>query len=182
MSVILGSGDFKFEALDEWQKLPEGVRLIETPGVAVNSKDQVHAITRNTENPVMVFDSDGNFLNGFGKGAFSDRTHAILIGPDDSVWCADDGNHTITKFTPEGELLMTIGTRDQASVKWSGDPFNRPTMAAVSRITGNIYICDGYGNFRVHKYSPEGKHIKSGRARHRPRPVPPPPQHSGGRG
>ena len=161
MSVILGSGDFKFEALDEWQKLPEGVRLIETPGVAVNSKDQVHAITRNTENPVMVFDSDGNFLNGFGKGAFSDRTHAILIGPDDSVWCADDGNHTITKFTPEGELVMTIGTKDQASVKWSGDPFNKPTMAAVSRITGNIYISDGYGNFRVHKYSPEGNHIKS---------------------
>ena len=52
MSVILGSGDFKFEALDKWQKLPEGVRLIETPGVAVNSKDQVHAITRNTENPM----------------------------------------------------------------------------------------------------------------------------------
>lgn len=161
MSVILGSGDFKYEALDEWQKLPEGVRLNETPGVAVNSKDQVHAITRNPENPVMVFDSDGNFLNGFGKGIFSDRTHAILIGPDDSVWCADDGNHTITKFTPEGELVMTIGTKGQASVKWSGDPFNRPTMAAVSRITGNIYICDGYGNFRVHKYSPEGSHIKS---------------------
>jgi DNA-binding beta-propeller fold protein YncE len=161
MSVILGSGDFKYEALDEWQKLPEGVRLQETPGVAVNSKDHVHAITRNPENPVMVFDTDGHYLHGFGKGAFSDRTHAVLIGPDDSVWCADDGNHTITKFTPEGELLMTIGTKDQSSVKWSGDPFNRPTMAAVSRTTGNIYISDGYGNFRVHKYSPEGDFIKS---------------------
>ena len=52
MSVILGRGDFKFEAPDKWQKLPEGVRIIETPGVAVNSNDQVHAITRNPENPM----------------------------------------------------------------------------------------------------------------------------------
>ena len=34
-------------------------------------------------------------------------------------------------------------------------------MAAISRTTGNIYISDGYGNFRVHKYSPAGDFIKS---------------------
>ena len=61
----------------------------------------------------MVFDRDGNFLRGFGKGIFSNRTHGILIGPDDTVYCADDGIHTITKFTRDGELLMTIGTPGQ---------------------------------------------------------------------
>ncbi|MDP6402388.1 MAG: peptidyl-alpha-hydroxyglycine alpha-amidating lyase family protein [SAR202 cluster bacterium] len=161
MTTVIGSGDFKYEALESWQKLPDGVNLIETPGVAVDSQDEIYIFSRNTEHPVMVFDRDGNFLRGFGKGIFSNRTHGILIGPDDTVYCADDGIHTITKFTRDGELLMTIGTSGQAAEKWGGEPFNRPTHAAISKKTGDIFISDGYGNFRVHKYSPDGEHIKS---------------------
>ena len=161
MSVTIGSGDFKYEALDSWPTLPGGARLQETPGVAVDSRDQVYIFSRNEENPVMVFDTDGNFLRGFGKGLFSNRTHGIFIGPDDTVFCADDGIHTITKFTSDGELLMTIGTHGQATEKWKGEPFNRPTHAAVSKRTGHIYITDGYGNFRVHKYTGDGKLVKS---------------------
>ena len=56
MSAIVGSGDFKYEHLDSWQKLPEGATLIETPGVAVDSQDKVFVFSRNTEHPVMVFD------------------------------------------------------------------------------------------------------------------------------
>ena len=161
MSVTIGSGDFKYEALDSWPTLPGGARLQETPGVAVDSRDQVYIFSRNEENPVMVFDTDGNFLRGFGKGLFSNRTHGIFIGPDDTVFCADDGIHTITKFTSDGELLMTIGTHGQATEKWKGEPFNRPTHAAVSKRTGHIYITDGYGNFRVHKYTGDGELVKS---------------------
>ena len=161
MSVKVGSGAFTYEALDSWQKLPEGIKLIETPGVAVNSRDEVFALTRNTEHPVMVFDRDGNFLRSFGQGIFDERTHGIFIGPDDSVWCADDGTHTITKFSQDGKLVMTLGTPNKPNKKWGGEPFNRPTYAAISPNTGAIYVSDGYGNSRVHKYTPEGQYIKS---------------------
>ncbi len=161
MTDILGNGDFRYEHIQDWHKLPEGANLVETPGVAVDASDRVYVFSRNPEHPVMVFDRDGNFSHGFGKGIFSNRTHGILIGPDGSVFCADDGIHTITKFTPEGELLMTIGTSGQASEIWKGAPFNRPTHAAVSKQTGHIYITDGYGNFRVHKYTGDGQHVLS---------------------
>ena len=161
MSEILGSGEFKYEHVLDWHKLPGDAKLIETPGVAVDSNDQIYVFSRNPEHPVMVFDRDGNFLRGFGKGIFGNRTHGILIGPDGSVWCVDDGIHTITKFTPEGELLMTIGTSGQSSEIWKGEPFNRPTHAAISKKTGHIYITDGYGNFRVHKYTGDGQHVMS---------------------
>lgn len=161
MAVTVGSGDFTYEALESWQKLPDGITLTETPGVAVNSRDRVYAITRNTAHPVMVFEPDGTFLFSFGEGTFSERTHGILIGPDDAVFCADDGTHTITKFSPEGQLLMTLGTPRQPAPKWSGQPFNRPTHAAVSRMTGNLYISDGYGNSRIHKYTPDGQYLLS---------------------
>ena len=39
---------------------------------------------------------------------------------------------------------------------YGGDPFNRCTHTALSP-EGDIYVADGYGNARVHKYSPNGK-------------------------
>ena len=43
----------------------------------------------------------------------------------------------------------------------SCNTFNLPTIAAVSKNTGDIFISDGYGNFSVHKYSGNGDYIKS---------------------
>jgi DNA-binding beta-propeller fold protein YncE len=160
MSVTLGRGKFKYEALEQWGKLPEGWSLVETPGVAVDSKDRVFALTRG-EHPVIVFDREGNFLRSFGEGLFSKRTHGMFIGPDDSVYCVDDGHHTITKFSPEGKVLMTIGAPGKPAHQWSGEPFNRPTHVAVSPKTGNLYVTDGYGNSRVHKFTPDGRHLLS---------------------
>ena len=108
-----------------------------------------------------MFDRDGNVVRTFGQGIFGKRSHGILIGPDDSVWCADDGIHTITKFSPEGELLLTIGTTNEPAPIWSGQPFNRPTHAGVSPNTGDIFVTDGYGNSRVHKYTADGEHVLS---------------------
>lgn len=161
MSATTGSGAFTFEALEQWESLPEGMRLIECPGVAVNSRDEVFILTRNPENPILVFNREGDFLRTFGQGTFTDRSHGLAVAPDDSLWCADDGTHTITHFSPNGELLLTIGTPGEPAPRWSGRPFNRPTHAAVSPNTGNIYVTDGYGNARVHKYSPEGELITS---------------------
>ncbi len=161
MSVTLGSDGFTYEALDQWQSMPAGSRLIECPGVAVDSQDRVYVMTRNQDSPVVVFDRDGTWLRSFGQDTFSERTHGISIGADGFVYCADDGTHTVTKFTPEGELVMTIGTPGQPAKKWGGEPFNRPTHAAVSPATGDIYVSDGYGNSRVHKFSPEGRLLTS---------------------
>lgn len=161
MSTIAGSGAFAYEATNTWQQLPEGMRLHEVPGVAVNSRDDVYVFTRNTENPVIVFNREGSFLTTFGKGIFSERAHGILAGPDDTIYCTDDGTHTVTKFSPEGELLMTIGTPYEPSPRWSGAPFCRPTQAAVSHRTGDIFISDGYANARVHKYTSDGRLVLS---------------------
>jgi DNA-binding beta-propeller fold protein YncE len=161
MTTSVGSEQFTYEARTDWHQLPEGMTLHETPGVAVDADDRVYVLTRNTANPVLVFDREGTLLRTFGQGIFSERTHGITIGPDGMVYCTDDGMHTVTKFTPEGELLLTIGTPGKPAPRWSGEPFCRPTQAAVSRHTGHIYISDGYANARVHKFTPDGRHVLS---------------------
>jgi hypothetical protein len=108
MSVQLGSGEFRYEPVEEWESLPSGARLIECPGVAVDDRDQVYVLTRNVEFPVLVFNREGDFLRTWGQGIFSARTHGISISPDGHIFCVDDGTHTVTKFTPEGELVVTV--------------------------------------------------------------------------
>jgi sugar lactone lactonase YvrE len=54
---------------------------------------------------------------------------------------------------------MTLGTPGVPGAK-DGDPFNKPTDLAVAP-TGELFISDGYGNARVHKYDPAGRLIKS---------------------
>lgn len=159
MTTALGSGTFTFEVVEGWAKLPQEWSFKECPDVAVDSKDRVYAFTRG-EHGVIVFDRDGNFLSSWGEGVFG-NAHGICIGPDDTVYCVDNGDHTVRKFSTDGELLMTLGTKDQPAPRFSGEAFNLPTGLAVSHKTGDLFISDGYGNARVHKYSAEGHHIMS---------------------
>lgn len=152
---MFGEGDFLYNFVNDWAKLPQGMSFVECPGVAVDSQDNVYVLTRG-EHPVIVFDCDGNFLRTFGEGHFSDRTHGLYIAHDDSLFIADDGIHTIQKFTPAGEKVLEIGERNNPARKWSGKPFNRPTSAAAILRNGDIYISDGYGNARIHTYSADG--------------------------
>ncbi|MDP3063652.1 MAG: peptidyl-alpha-hydroxyglycine alpha-amidating lyase family protein [Chloroflexota bacterium] len=154
MAVTLGSGEFTYEVVLDWAKLPEGWKFIDVCGINVDSKDNVYVFNRGPH-PMMVFDRNGNMLRSWGEGVFS-RPHGVTPGPDGTIWCADDGDHTVRQCTPEGVVLRTIGTPGKPTPYMSGQPFNRPTQVAFSPL-GEIYVSDGYGNARVHKYSPDGK-------------------------
>jgi DNA-binding beta-propeller fold protein YncE len=149
----------RFEPIVGWGKLPAGWRYVEVAGVAVDAKDNVFCFTRG-EHPVIVFDRDGNFLRSWGEGQIR-RAHGISLDAEGMLWLTDDLHHTSRKFTPEGKLLLTIGDPDTPSTLQGGKPFNRPTHVAVCPRTGNLYLSDGYGNSRVHKYTPDGKHLLS---------------------
>ncbi len=159
MTIKLGSGAYTYEVAADWAKLPEGWTFHEVVDVAVDAKDRVYVFNRG-EHPMMVFDREGNFLTSWGEGRFK-RPHGITIGPDDMLYLADDDAHIIQKYTTEGELLLTIGIPGVGAPFQSGEPFNKPTKVALEPETGNLYISDGYGNSRVHKYSADGKHLFS---------------------
>jgi DNA-binding beta-propeller fold protein YncE len=142
-----------------WGRLPEGFAYVEATSVGVDARDNVYVFNRGAH-PVIVFDRDGHFLRSWGEGVFR-RPHGIMVGPDGTLWLTDDQHHTIRQFTPEGTLRLTIGDPDTPSTAHGGKPFNRPTHVALCPRNGDIYISDGYGNSRVHKYDPRGRHLFS---------------------
>src|SRR5262245_16556462 len=98
----------RFDANDHWEQVPAGWTWTEVTGTAVDSRDRVF-VFNGGDHPVMIFDRDGAFVSAWGEGLFA-RPHGITIGPDDAVYLTDDLDHTVRKFTPDGKLLLTLGT------------------------------------------------------------------------
>jgi len=118
-------------------------------------------------NPVMLFDPDGNVVRQFGAGQIV-WPHGIYVDADDNVWITDavgyapvpDGvGHTVMKFSPEGELLMTLGKEGVAGT--GPDEFNKPSDVLVAP-NGDIFVADGHdagGNNRIVKFDKDGNYL-----------------------
>ena len=159
MTTILGSGDFAYEELANWAKLPEGWTFKEVADVAVDARDRVYVFNR-SDHPLMVFEQDGAFVTAWGEEHFV-RPHGLTLGADQTLYCADDAAHCIYRCDLDGRVLETIGTPGEGAPRQSGQPFNLPTKVAIDSHTGALFITDGYGNARVHKYSPDGEYLLS---------------------
>ncbi len=154
MTTIIGDGAYRYQVIENWGRLPPGFRWQEVAAVGVDSKDNVYVFARG-KHPMIVFDREGNFLRSWGEGLFS-RAHGLHVAPDDTLWCTDDGDHTVRHMTTDGKLLLELGIPGKPAPYMSGEPFHRCTHTALSP-QGDLYVSDGYGNARVHKYSPDGK-------------------------
>lgn len=165
----VGQIPFRFQPLVRWEQLPPGHELVEVAGVAVDADDRVYVFNRGPH-PVIVLDRDGRFLQAWGEGVFT-RPHGVTIGPDGAVWLTDDLGHAVRKCTPDGKLLLTLGTPGAASdtgaqgfdyrtIRRPGPPFNLPTNVAFAP-DGTLFISDGYGNARVHHFTAEGQLLAS---------------------
>jgi DNA-binding beta-propeller fold protein YncE len=158
MTPRFGGDRFSYRAEAAWGRLPAGWRLGDVAGVSVDAADNVYVFHRGPH-PMIVFDRAGNVLDSWGDRIFT-RPHATFIAPDQTIFCADDGDHTVRRCTLGGRVLATYGTPHQPSPYMSGRPFNRCTHTAMSP-EGDIYISDGYGNAKVYKFAPDGRMITS---------------------
>lgn len=158
MEDILGCGNYSYEPIPDWARLPPEVELGDVAGIAVDEKDRVYLFNRGS-NPAVVLNQNGDFLSTWGQGIF-ENPHGASIGPDQCIYLTDNFNHTVRKFTLDGKLLLEIGTAGVSSGFMSGKPFCKCTHSAVSP-SGDIFVSDGYQNACIHKFAPNGRLLKS---------------------
>ncbi|MBM79964.1 MAG: hypothetical protein CMJ78_05145 [Planctomycetaceae bacterium] len=171
--TTVGTGDLKYKPVEQWLYAPSGDLITEAVGVAVDSENKVYAFNRSggVQPAVIVFDSDGNLLDQWGQDDFT-RPHGIWITESDTLILTDDLGHRVRRFTTSGELLGEVGPSDGVpadtgvegfdyrKIRPGCGPFNMPTNA-VTTSAGDIFVADGYGNARLHKFSPEGTYEQS---------------------
>jgi sugar lactone lactonase YvrE len=156
-------------------KLPAGLYLGESIGVATNSKGHVFVYTRSGETRLFEFDAQGNFVKEIGAGSYGmSFAHSVRVDAQDNIWAVDEGSNTIVKYSPDGnKVLMILGRRPDPEDQISAMPgsgsatfankpysFSRQTDVAFDP-QGNIFVSDGYGDARVVKYDKNGRFVKS---------------------
>jgi streptogramin lyase len=118
-------------------------------------------------NPIFKFDPTGKMVANFGSGIFA-APHGLYVDKDDNVWATDfqaknGKGHTVTKFSPDGKVLMTLGKPGVAGTNDSHDLLNAPSNTLVAP-NGDVFVADGHGgntNARIVKFSADGKFIKA---------------------
>ena len=171
---VVGSGRHRFMVDEDWASPPPGCEML-AASVTVGADDRVYCFNRDKQHPVIVFERDGNFLSSWGAGLFA-FPHTIRVARDGNLWLVDRDHAQMMLFTPTGQLLRTIGVkgfrsdtgvapddfRSEAykSVTHGGGPFNLPTDIDVAP-SGELFVTDGYGNARVHKFAADGTHLFS---------------------
>ncbi len=132
--------------------------------VAFDAKGHIFVLTRG--NPSLYeFENSGKFIRSFGEGLFT-RSHGLRIDSDGNIWATDVGAHTALKLSPQGQVLLTLGTKGQRG-EWNeaSHLLNEPNDIAIGR-NGDIFIAQGHtpganGDPRVLKFDKTGKFIKS---------------------
>ena len=148
-----------------WGTLPEGREWGSTAGIDIDPIDgHIWAYERcgastfgagtpvncdnNPVDPIFKFDRNtGEALTNFGGGVMV-TPHGIHVDAERNVWVTDfAGNaegtkgHQVHKFSPDGELLMSLGTAGQPG---SGpNQFNQPNDV-ITAPDGTIFVADGH--------------------------------------
>jgi len=166
-----------YRAVDGWARLPGGRTWGATSAVYpapdgeriwVAERCGANLCVESDVDPVLLFDADGRLLKSFGAGLIA-WPHGIFVDRDGNVWIADavgyapvpEGwGHVVYKFSPDGELLMTLGRKGVAGD--GRDTFNKPSDVLVAP-NGDIFVADGHdagGNNRIVKFSADGTFLK----------------------
>jgi sugar lactone lactonase YvrE len=171
-----------YETVEGWAKLPQGRTWGATSAIyPANDGQHIWVAERCGANscvgsdldPVLLFDQQGKLVRSFGAGLIA-WPHGMFVDAEDNVWVADavgyvpvpDGiGHVVHKFSPQGELLMTLGRPGDAG---AGEQTLRKPSDVLVAPNGNIFVADGHGssagepvNNRIVKYDPEGRYIDS---------------------
>ena len=68
-ALRVGYGDYVYEHVPGWGKLPDGWEWNHAVGVGVDAQDRVFVYNR-SDHPMIVLDKDGNVLDNWGEGQF----------------------------------------------------------------------------------------------------------------
>ncbi len=152
-----------YVAVEDPFKLPDGMTMGSTSGIAINSRGHIFVLHRGP-NPLMEFDPDGKFVRGMGEGFF-DRPHGLRIDAQDNIWTTDVRSHVVYKISPQGRVLLVLGVRDTPGEMHSYGHlplFNEPNDVAFGR-AGEIYVVQGHGRGepKVLKFDKDGNFIRA---------------------
>ncbi|MFN8573280.1 MAG: peptidyl-alpha-hydroxyglycine alpha-amidating lyase family protein [Gemmatimonadaceae bacterium] len=175
-----------YQTVAGWARMPEGRVWGSTSAVEIDrdgasiwvaERCGANSCGASTLPAILKFDPTGKLVASFGAGIMI-SPHGIAVDREGNVWvtdCACTGarpagegagaapkGHQVFKFSPDGKLLMTLGTAGGAK---EPGMFWQPNDVLVAP-NGDIFVAEGHAsaagsNARVLKFSKDGKFVKA---------------------
>jgi DNA-binding beta-propeller fold protein YncE len=182
-----------YETVRNFGTLPDGRKwgsvsavAVDIDGTSIWAGDRcgTNSCAGSKVDPIVKLDPSGKVVRSFGAGRIL-WPHGIDVDRQGNVWVVDARSatdaelkqypdaagkgHTVIKFSPDGKVLLTLGTAGKA-----GNPpnaFTEPNDVAIAS-DGSIFVAEAHnaqfldanppdGIGRISKFSPDGKFIKS---------------------
>jgi DNA-binding beta-propeller fold protein YncE len=153
-----------YRVADNWAQLPASMKWGGVISIEPDAKGNIWVFHRG-EMPVLAFDAAGRLQTSFGKDMFV-QPHGMAVDKDGNVWVTDAQNkdnkgQQVFKLSPQGKVLMTLGTAGAAGE--AADRFSGPSDVVIAP-NGDIFVADGHvamSNGRVVKFGKDGRFIKA---------------------
>lgn len=129
-----------------------------TSSIAADGKGSVIVLVRAAPY-FRIFTTDGKPVKTWGEAGLFRLAHSVHVAPDGAIWATDPSDHVVHKFSPDGTLLLTLGTKGVAGDNASRDAFNQPNAVGFAS-NGDVYVSDGYGNSRIVHFTADGKFVR----------------------
>jgi sugar lactone lactonase YvrE len=182
-----------YETVRNWGTLPDGRKWgsvsavnVDIDGKSIWAGDRcgTNSCAGSKVDPIVKLDPSGTVVKRFGAGQIL-WPHGMDVDRQGNVWVVDARSatdaelkqfpdaagkgHTVTKFSPDGKVLLVLGTPGKA-----GNPpeaFTEPNDVIIAP-DGSIFVAEAHnaqfldqnppdGVGRISKFSPDGKFIKT---------------------
>jgi sugar lactone lactonase YvrE len=154
-SFVTTDGVRRYRVERDWAKLPGGMELGPISQLVVRRDGRVVVVQR-VAPAVLVFGPDGELEESWHHPQLP-SVHGVSLDAEDNLLVTSFDAHQVLRFDRTGRITLELGTFD--GPHWA-EPFNHPTDIAVAP-DGEIYVTDGYGNARVHRFAADGRLIGS---------------------
>ena len=180
--VRLGSGGNTYEWVENWGKLPGGMKFGFGCGIVVDSRDRIFVTSRSKNPAVAIFDREGNLLEtwttdfaekvGYTPSQVADTAHGLYWskeGQEEFIYWTENASTNkegpklgkrVYKTDLQGKILYQIGNVIREGSTAQKFEWSNPTDVAVAA-NGDIYVVDGYGSQRVSRFDRNFTHIKT---------------------
>jgi hypothetical protein len=164
--LILGSGEYRYEATHDWAQTPDTIRFGNTHGIAITEDRRViiaHTVHKDSQSPdaICIFDDKGKFIKSWGAD-LRGGAHGLVLqkeGSTEYLYHCDNVKGFVRKTTLDGEVVWVMHAPYACGYYTKASEFKPSTLAIAPN--GHIYVADGYGKFFIHQFDEKLRWVRT---------------------
>jgi hypothetical protein len=157
-AATVGNGNWTFETVPGWGKLPDGRKLGPTHGSVLSAADGKIYFSTDADLAIIVYQADGTFVKTIAPECAGFHAMALRVENEkDVIYGAQLPKGRVCKIDTDGKLLLEIPNASTGEVPGGWNGLTAVTVAPG----GEIFAATGYGAQMIHKFDATGKLLKS---------------------